>query len=161
MSYSSKKNLVSIIAGILLTIAYSIYALGGKAPVAGDLQSWAVAMLVFIGISIAALVVIQVLFHIGLAIGIAVKENGHDEKKVERILESSMVEDEREKLIGLKASHIGGIIAGIGFVAALVTLAVGLSAVFALHIVFGAFAIGSIIEGCVSIYHHERGVQNG
>jgi hypothetical protein len=150
-----------MVAGILLMIAYSIYALGKTAPAPDNMKSWAVVMLVFIGVSVAVMIVIQILFHIGLAIGIAVKEKEHDDEKVERIIKASMVEDERDKLISLKASHIGYACGGTGFIAALIVLAVGLSTLCALHIVFGSFFVGSIVEGCVSIYHHERGIRNG
>ena len=161
MSYKSKRNLISMVAGVLLVIAYTIYALGKASPAPDDLKTWAVAMLIFIGISVGIMIVIQILFHIGLAIGIAVKEKENDDKKVERIIESSMYEDERDKLINLKSSHIGAVCVGVGFVAGLIMLALGVSAVVALHIIAGAFAIGSIIEGCVSIYLDERGVRNG
>jgi hypothetical protein len=36
-----------------------------------------------------------------------------------------------------------------------------MSAVTALHIMAGSFAAGSMIEGALSIYLHERGVHNG
>jgi hypothetical protein len=161
MSYSSKRTIVSMVAGLILIAAYIIYALGANAPAPENLKAWAIAMLVFIGISVAAMIMIQILFHIALAIGIAVKERQCEDKEVERIISSTMVEDERDKLINLKSSHIGYICAGIGFVAALVTLAVGMTSVAALHILFGVFAAGSIIEGIASVYYYEKGVRNG
>ena len=161
MSSTSKRNIVNMVAVILLMIAYVIYALGESSPAPDDLKSWAVAVLVFIGINIAATIVVQILFHIGLAIGIAVKEKEHDEKQVDRIIKSSMVEDERDKLISLKSSRIGYVCAGAGFVAGLLALAAGISAVVVLHIMTGSFFVGSIIEGCVTVYLNERGVHNG
>jgi hypothetical protein len=161
MSCSSKRTIVSIIAGLILIAAYAIYALGATAPAPENLKGWAIAMLVFIGISVAIAIVIQILFHITLAIGIAVKERQCEDKEVERIISSTVVEDERDKLISLKSSHIGYICAGIGFVAALVALAFGMTSVAALHILFGTFAAGSIIEGIVSVYYYEKGVRNG
>ncbi|MCL2058765.1 MAG: hypothetical protein FWH01_06850 [Oscillospiraceae bacterium] len=74
MSYTSKKNIVSVAAGIALMVAYIIYARGAKAPAAVDVKAWAVALLVFIGIGVGAQIVLQVLFHIALAIGLAAKE---------------------------------------------------------------------------------------
>ena len=161
MSFTSKRTLVTMVAGILLLILYVVYALGDASPAIEDLKSWAVAILIFIGICIAAGIVVQIVFHIALAIGITVKEKDIDGKDVERIIESSMVEDERDKLISLKSSHIGYICAGFGFMAGLIVLAAGISAVVVLHIMAGAFAIGSIIEGCASVYFNERGVRNG
>jgi len=159
MTYKSKRTITSIAAGILFLAAYLVYALGKNSPAPENLKSWALTMLIFIGISVAVSVVIQILFHIAFSIGIAVKEG--NAREVERIVESSMVEDEMDKLINLKSVHIGYICAGIGFVAALAALAFGASAVFALHILFGSFAGGSFVEGGVSVYLYERGVRNG
>jgi len=119
------------------------------------------AILIYIGVGVAAEIVVQILFHIALAVGVSVKEKSHDGHIVERIIKSSMIEDERDKLIGLKSSHIGYACAGFGFVMGLIALALGISAVAALHIMAGAFALGSMIEGCVSVYYNERGVHNG
>jgi len=146
--------------GILLLIVYALYALGDSSPAPDDLKAWALAILVYIGACIAVGIIIQILFHIAFAVGIAVKEKTKDDKKVERIIKSSMIEDERYKLINLKSSHIGYACAGFGFVAGLIMLAVGTSAVIVLHIMVGAFAGGSIVEGCVSVYLNERGICN-
>ena len=103
-------------------------------------------------------------FHVALAIGIAVKEKaqGHEpDENVGKIMKSSMVEDERDKLINLKSSRIGYICAGFGFMIALFTLAGGATFIVALHIIFGACAAGTLIEGGVGIFLHERGVRNG
>jgi len=153
--------MVSMCVGILLIIAYVVYALGGTSPASEDLKSWAVVLLIYIGICVAAGIVIQILFHIALAIGISVKEKDHDDAKIERIIKSSMLEDERDKLISLKSARIGYICSGFGFVAGLIGLAAGMQAVVVLHIIAGSFAVGSIVEGCVSVYLNERGVRNG
>ena len=158
MSYNSKKTIAAISTGILLAVAYVIYALSEHSPATEDLKSWAIAMLVFIGIGVAAVIVVQIIFHIALSIGIAVKEQGQDDKTVERIIASTVVEDERDKLISLKSSHIGYIFAGLGFVAALVALAFGTQFMTALHIMFGTFSGGGIAEGIVSVYFYERGI---
>jgi len=161
MTYSSKRTVVSMAAGIILITAYIVYALGRTSPESGDLKSWALGILVFIGISVAVQIVIQILFHIAYAIGIAVKEGENDDKKIGRLLSSSMVEDEMYKLISLKSSHVGYICAGAGFVVALVALALEMPAVVALHVLFGSCAACSLVEGSVSIYLHEKGVHSG
>ena len=161
MSFNSKKTIASMAAGVLMMIAYIIYALGQHSPVPEDLKSWAVAMLVFIGISVAVVIVIQILFHIGAAIGIAVKEQERDREELDRRFSSLTLEDERDKLISLKSSHISSIVAGIGFIAALISLAFGASSVIALHILFGSCAAGSTAEGFASVYFYEKGVRNG
>ena len=161
MSYNSKRTIASMVAGVFLIVAYAIYAFGEHSPTTEDLKSWAIAILVFIGIGVAAVIVIQIIFHIAMAIGIAVKEREHSDKEIEKNISSLMVEDERDKLINLKSAHIGYIFAGIGFALALVGLAFGMPGVFALHILFGAFAIGSVVEGIATVYFYEKGVRNG
>lgn len=165
MTYKSKRTITSMVAGVLLIAAYIIYALGKNAPLPEDLKAWAVTMLVFIGIGVATLILIQILFHVAISIGIAVKERDRDDKEVEkdvgRIISSSMVEDEMDKLINLKSAYVGYCCIGIGFILALMALALGVSTVLALHILFGTIFVGTIAEGGVSVYLYEKGVRNG
>jgi len=157
MSIKSKRTLTSIITGAIFLVAYAVYALGRDFS-STDLKSWAILLLIFIGISIAAMVLIQILFHLIFAVGTAVKEHEKGDREVERIIEASVVEDEMDALINLKSGHVGSICTGLGFVAALAALALSVPAAIALHIMFGASALGSLIEGGVSIYFYERGV---
>ena len=161
MSYKSKRTIASMGAGALLVIAYIVYVSGGRAPQAEDLKGWATLILVFIAIGIAANILVQILFHIGYSIGVAINEKlteDKDDKEVERIISSAMVEDEMDAVIALKATRVGYILAGIGFVATLVALALGESVVVALHILTGSLCAGSFLEGCTSVYLYERGV---
>jgi len=166
MSYTSKRNIVSVVAGIALIIAYIIYAIGANAPATEDIKAWAVAVLVFIGIGVGIQIVVQIVFHIALAVGIAVKEEikAGDKKggeTAERIIKSEMLEDEWSKIIGLKASRVGSWFVGAGVIATLISLAVGAEMVIALHILFGMSALASVVEGITGIIYHERGVRNG
>ena len=166
MSYTSKRNIVSIVAGIALIVAYVIYAIGANAPAAEDIKAWAVAVLVFIGIGIGIQIVVQIVFHVALTIGIAIKEEIKTGDKsggetAERIIKVEMVEDEWVKIIDLKASRIGSWFAGAGIIGALISLAVGAETVIALHILFGMFALASVVEGITGIIYHERGVRIG
>ena len=161
MSYNSKKNIASMIAGVLLIAAYIIYASGGAAPAPDDLKAWALVMLAFIGIGIALTIVIMILFHIAFAIGIAAKEckQGREpDDNIERVIKSSMLEDERDKLIELKTDRVEYVFAGLGFMGMLIALARGASTVTALHIMLGAVCFGMLVGGGVGIYYHERGV---
>jgi len=160
MSMKSKRTITSMVAGVILFAAYAVYALG-RDFAGTDLKSWAIVLLAFMGISIAAMILIHILFHIAFAVGTAVKEHGKSDKEVERIIESSVVEDEMDTIINLKAAHIGSICTGTGFIAALAALAFGVSAAVALHVLFGAFGLGSLIQGGVSVFFYERGVKNG
>jgi hypothetical protein len=161
MCYNSKKNIISIAAGIISVAAYVVFVCTGNPPAPEDIQAWAKLLLIFIGISVAAQIVIQIIFHIFFAIGIAVKEHDEGGERTKKIMDASIIEDERDKLINLKSSHIGYISAGAGLMIALFILAGGASVVIALHIIVGSGALGSLIEGFAGIYFHERGVRNG
>jgi len=161
MTYNSKKTLASMGVGVALLVAYILYALGEKAPLVGDLKAWAVLALVFIGIGIGGSILIQILFHIAYAVGVAVKERGQSDAEVERIISASVVEDERDGAISLRASRIGYACAGVGIMAALVGWALGSTAVVGLHMLLGGFFLSSFAEGVASIYLYERGIRHG
>jgi hypothetical protein len=165
MSYQEKKTGTSIFTGAVVLAAYCIYAFGqynSGAVMPGDLKFWAVTMLIFIGIGVAASIVIQILFHILLSISIAVKEKIRDEqcddKGIEKKIELELVEDERDKLIELKSMRIGFAIAGVGFVGALVALVLNYSPVVMLNILYISFCIGSLFEGVGQLYYYRKGV---
>jgi hypothetical protein len=172
MSYQEKRTITSIVTGAMVLGAYGLYALGkvqSGATTPGDLKFWASTMLFFIGIGIVAIIVIQIVFHILLSISFAVKEqiqNGHvDDKTIESTIEKTisaeMVEDEMDKLIELKSMRVGFAFAGIGFVAALVSLIINYSPVVMLNIMFISFNIGSLFEGFAQLYYYRKGIHHG
>jgi hypothetical protein len=168
MSYQEKKTVVSILTGTFILAAYCIYAFSkvhSGMAVLDELKFWAAAMLIFIGIGVVASIVIQIVFHILLSIALAVKEqvrNGKcDEAGIEKTLELEMVEDEMDKLIGLKSMRVGFAIAGIGFIAALVSLVLNGPPAVMLNIIFISFSMGSMIEGITQLYFYRKGVKNG
>ena len=119
-------------------------------------------MLIFIGIGIVALIIIQIIFHIALSVGMAVKQKLKDEscddKAIEKSIEQEMVEDEMGKLIELKANKIGYSFVGFGFLAGLIALVLGASAVVMLNILFFSSGIGSLVEGLMQIRYYRKGV---
>jgi hypothetical protein len=164
MSYQETKTSVSIFSGVLILAAYCIYAfnparLAALAP--GDLRSWASTMLIFIVIGIGVSIVVQIAFHIIYSILLAVRskiENQQsDDKEIERTINREMVEDERDKQIELKSMRIGFIVAGIGFVTALLSLVLEYSPVVMLNILYLSFFVGSLLEGVGQLYYYRRG----
>jgi hypothetical protein len=168
MSYQEKRTIVTVLTGILILAAYCIYAFGkvsaGTESV-GDLKFWAFTMLLFIGIGVVAIIIIQIVFHILLSIGIAIKEqiqNGSvNDDEIEKNLELEMVEDEMDKLIELKSMRFGFVVAGFGFVAGLVALLIDYSPAVMMNIIFISFNVGSILEGIAQIYYYRKGVNHG
>ena len=164
MSFKSKSNIASILAGAALIVAYIIYAMGTNAPATEDIKAWAVAILIFIGIGVGVQIVVQIVFRIALSIGVAIKEeakhgNKDGGKTAERIIESEMTEDEWTKNIDLRASRVGSAFMGLGVCAALIALAVGVETVVALHLLFGLTAFAAVAEGFASIIMSERGMK--
>jgi len=164
MSYQSKKTITSMVTGVIILAAYCIYAFGkytAQAQIEGNIKFWALTMLAFIGIGVAAQIVLQILFHIALSIGIAVKEREYSEQEINRKIEATIIEDEMDKLIELKSLRIGFVFAGAGFVGALIVLALGLPIFIALNIMYLSFMVGSLMEGLASLYFYGKGVRNG
>jgi hypothetical protein len=165
MSYQEKRTGTSIFSGAIILAAYCMYAFGkfsAGAVAPGDLKFWASTMLIFIGIGIAATIIIQIIFHILLSVSIAVRKKIQDEecsdKEIEKTIELEIVEDERDKLIELKSMRIGFVVAGMGFVGALVSLVLNYSPVVMLNILYISFCVGSLLEGAGQLYYYRRGV---
>lgn len=164
MSYQEKKTLLSLVTSVMLMVSYCFYAFG-KAGMAhmNDLQFWAKTILIFIGIGVVALIIIQIVFHILMAISKAVqqklRDNEVDEAEIERSIKVEVAEDEMDKMIELKANRFGYTIVGLGFVAGLIAIAFGASAVALLNILFLTSWVGSFIEGLVQIRYYRRGIR--
>jgi hypothetical protein len=164
MSYQEKRTIASILTGVLVLAAYCIYAFGAngsRMTSPEDLKSWAITMLIFIGIGIVAAIIIQIVFHILLSISIAVKQKiqdvNSDDKEIEKSIGAEMVEDERDKIIELKSNRVGFFFAGFGFVAALFSLVLNYSPIVMLNVLFITFSIGSLLEGFTQLYYYRKG----
>jgi H+/Cl- antiporter ClcA len=166
MSYQEKRTIFTVVSGIVLLVAYGLYAYGkvqsGNIDVE-DLKFWATTMLLFIGIGIVVTIIGQIIFHILIAISIAVKEKVHNndtsDEQIEKTINSEMVTDEMDKLIELKSMRIGFIFAGVGFVLGLILLVLDYSPVIMLNILYVSFSVGSLLEGFAQIYYYRKGIQ--
>jgi predicted RND superfamily exporter protein len=161
MTFDSKKTFANLIAGLFLYTVYIGYALSTKAPGPDNLKAWAVAMLVFIGIGIIFILIIQIILHVISAINIASSQQDYKGKHFKNIISDLMVEDEREKHVKLRFIRIWNFFAVFGFIVALVALVFGLPVLYALHIIFGAFGFATFIEELLSICYYEKGFRNG
>ncbi len=164
MSYQEKITWTSIISGALILIAYCLYAFNPARLAAlppGDLKPWATTMLVFIGIGVAATIVIQIVFHILLSISLAVQTKiqnmDSDDEDISRAIKGEMVEDERDRQIGQKSTRVGIAVTGTGFVAGLLALAFNYSPAVMLNIFFLSFLAGWLLEGAWTLYYYRRG----
>jgi hypothetical protein len=163
MSYQVKRAITSLVSGTLFVVAYCVYAFGkyrSGAVAPGDMKFWALTMLIFVGAGIVVIIAIQILFHILYAVGIAVKKRDRDEKEIDRAIKASILEDEMDKLIDLKASRIGSILPGVGFVASLAALVLGSSTELALNIVFLSFFVGAVVTNCAQLRYYQKSLPN-
>ena len=166
MGFKTQRKIMMLLVGIIATVIYVIFALGAKAPATTDLSAWAIAILKFIGLGIGLIIISQIIFHIAYSIGVSVKEGikkgidgeGLDDKEIERHIKATVVEDEMDKAVEMKASHFGSTCVGVGFVIALFVLAGGMPTIWALHIQLAAAMAGGLVEGVVSIFLYERGM---
>jgi hypothetical protein len=143
--------------------SFDKYRSGAISP--EDLGAWARVVLVFVVIGVVASIVTQIVFHILLSVALAAKEQvvsgKSDDKKIEKAIASEMVEDEMDKLIELKSLRVGYVVAGIGFMTALLTQVLGFPPAVLLHVMFISFSFGSLLEGMTQIYFYRKGVTNG
>ena len=164
MSYQEKRTIVMIAQGIAILAAYCIYVAGKMQQGAAgleDIKFFAVAMLVFLGISIAVTIAVQVIFHILLSVSIAVREREKEEKSIESAINAEMVEDERDKIIELKSARITMIVTMAGFVVGLIMLALDYQPAVMLNILFIAANLGAIGEGVGKLIYYRAGVRHG
>jgi hypothetical protein len=148
MSYQEKQNIVNIFSALLVTIIYALMVLHrqeqGQFDLKEDFHIWGIVFLIFIGISVVVRVIIQIIFHIINAI--ATRE------------EKIPAEDERDRLIKLKAIRNSYYAFTSGFVISVLGLAVGMP-VYGIFIAFVGFGlIAEIIDNGSQIYYYRKGV---
>ena len=148
MTYQERQNIVNIFSGLLITGLYAWIVFQkqeqGIFDLTTDLNKWGVIFLIYIGVSVAARIVILIIFHIINAIATR-KEDVPEE-------------DERDKLVKLKAIRNSYYAFSTGFVLSVMGLALGMP-VYGIFISFVGFGlIAEIIENASQIYYYRKGV---
>ena len=148
MSYREKENIVNIFSGLFITACYSwiVYQkhLAGKFDLTEDFSQWGKIFLVFIGVSVVSRIIIYIIFHIINAI--ATRET------------DIPVEDERDKIIKLKATRNSHYVFSGGFVMAIFGLSIGMAPfyIFIFFIVSGL--LSELVDNGSQIYYYRKGV---
>ncbi len=148
MSYREKENIVNIFSTLLITsvFAWKVYQkhLAGSIELNDNFQTWGIVFLIFAGVSIVARIVIYIIFHIINAI--ATRE------------EDIPKEDERDKLIKLKATRNSHYTFSVGFFLAIIALAIGWPTywLFILFVISGV--ISELIDNGSQMYYYRKGV---
>ena len=122
-------------------------------------------MLIFIGIAAISAIVIQIVFHVLYSIGISIKEavksQDPENAEIEEALKGTLIEDERDKLLELKASKANAVTLGGGLMLGLASIVIGFPPAVMLNLVYGAFFVGTIAEGIVNLILYRRGAIHG
>ncbi|MEA1876104.1 MAG: hypothetical protein U9N86_04520 [Bacteroidota bacterium] len=148
MSYQEKQSVVNILSGLAITAVYgwTVYQdhLAGQYDLAEDFQKWGVLFLIFMGVSIVARIIIHIIFHIINAIA----------TRTEDVPD----EDERDKLIKLKATRNSHYAFSLPFAGAFVGLALGMQ----IHWIFITFIVSGllseIVENLSQLYYYRKGI---
>lgn len=148
MSYREKENVVNIFSGLLITGIYSwiVYQkhLQGQYDLTENFSTWGRVLLVFIGVSVVARIIIYIIFHI--LNYIATRE------------EDAPPEDERDKLIKLKATRNSYYVFSGGFILSVLALAIGMP-VYGIFIAFvGTGLLAEIVDNSSQMFYYRRGV---
>lgn len=146
MLYHEKQNYVNIFSGILITAVFALIVynkqMAGIIDLTGDYRLWGYLLLIFVGVSVIARIIIQIVFHI---INVIITREEDVPKK-----------DERDKMIALKATRN----AFYSLSGVLLTLIILLALGVPINAVFIAFIIGGlvteIVENSSQIYYYRR-----
>jgi uncharacterized membrane protein len=148
MSYREKENIVNILSGLLITGIYAwiIYQkhLQGQFDLTEDFSKWGVILLVFMGVSIVARIIIYIIFHI--LNYIATRE------------EDIPVADERDKLIKLKATRNSYYVFSAGFILGVISLAIGMPVYWIFIAFVGSGLLAEIVDNSSQMYYYRKGV---
>ena len=149
MTHEERNNLVSIFTGILVQIyiSYRIWSQYADGVFDGPdgLMLWARTILWIIPVAIIAMIISVILFAILHAI-------------VTGNPKPSFIVDERDKSIGRTGNIVTMVVSSIGFIIALICLALGWSAFAAFNILFYSFAAGDFSGNLTKQYLWRRGM---
>lgn len=148
ISIQEKQILVSLIASVLILAIYSLYVyqkyIAGNIAIINDFKFWGKAFLFLIPVSIAAQIIIHIVFAI-----------------INKILTNediSTISDERDKLIELKSVRISHWIFILGFLLAMSSQAFGMQPwVMFITLIFSGF-LASVIAEIAKFYFYRKGI---
>jgi hypothetical protein len=148
MSYQEKRSIVSMLSTILITAAYFFYILHGvrigSLDPANVFRFWGWVILILIPVSIVARIIIYIVFSIVHTM--ATKEC------------DPPFNDERDKLIGLKATRNAHWVFVVGFLLAMVSQVAGMAPSVMFMVLIG-FGFVSDLAGEISqLYFYRQGV---
>ncbi len=148
MDIKEKRILISLIGSVLILGFYAWYVysryIAGNPDILNDYSFWGKSFLILIPVAIVTQIVIQIIFAIYI----------HATSKEE----IDPIEDERDKLIELKAIKISHYIFIVGFMLAMGSLALGSQPwIMFVVLIFSGF-IATVVNEIIRLYLYRRGV---
>ncbi|MCZ8518450.1 MULTISPECIES: hypothetical protein [Paenibacillus] len=148
MTYQEKKSIVSLISAVLIFVSYCLY-MYPQFP-AGGLESdatfryWGSFVLILTLVSIAAHIMISIVFNIVFRITTSEKEPSF--------------EDELDKLIGLKATRNSFFVFVAGFLLAMGSLVLAQPSQLMFIVLIASGFLSDVTGSITKLYHYRRGV---
>jgi uncharacterized membrane protein len=149
LSYHEKSLIVTIFSDLFIYAVYSLIVFQrfqrGDYDLEGTFRFWSGAILLLIAVQIAFTIAMHILFNIVHTI-------------ITREEEDPSFTDERDKLIEMKSTRDTFIVFGIGFLLAMLAMALGLPPVMMFVTIFIALIVAGIAGSITKLYYYWRGV---
>jgi hypothetical protein len=148
MDIKEKRIFISLIGSVLILGFYALYVynryIAGNLDILNDFRFWGKSFLILIPVAIVTQIIIQIIFAIYV----------HATSKEE----IDPVEDERDKLIELKAIKISHYLFIVGFMLAMGSLALGSQPWIMFVVLISSGFIASVVNEIARLYFYRRGV---
>ncbi len=148
MDLKEKRILISLISSLLILAFYTMYvyqrSIAGNPEVMNDFKFWGKSFMVLIPVAIVTQIIIQISFAIITKIA-----TGED---------PDPPDDERDKLIELKAIKISHYFFIVGFMLAMGSLALGMKIWVFFTVLISSGFIASILNEIARLYYYKKGV---
>ena len=148
MDVKEKRILISLIGSVLTLGFYAWYVysryIAGNPDILNDFRFWGKSFLILVPVAIVLQIVIQIIF--------AIYVHAISREEIDPI------EDERDKLIELKAIKISHYLFIIGFMLAMGSLAWGSQPWVMFVLLISSGFIATVVTEIVRLYYYRRGV---
>jgi len=148
MDLKERRILVSLISSVLILCIYCLYVyyrhIAGNPEVLNDLKFLGKSFLIMIPVAIVAQIIIQIVF------AIITKISSNED--------IDPIDDERDKLIELKAIKISHYIFILGFMLAMGSLALGMQPWVMIFVLIGSGFVASVVNEVLRLYYYRKGV---
>jgi uncharacterized membrane protein (DUF485 family) len=148
MDLKEKRILVSLISSVLIMVIYFMYVyykyIAGNPGVLSDLRFLGKSFMIMVPVAIGAQIIIQIVF------AIVYKIAGNED--------IDPIDDERDKLIELKAIKISHYIFIMGFMLAMGCLAFGLKPWVMIVVLIASGFVASVVNEILRLWYYRKGV---